>query len=85
MRDVRGHPVSATHEQANAVKERVVAFYKDRGFQVYGHGVTKLRDGFAVKVYIISTSVGDIEQPDETVRGDVPVVVARSTRGAVAT
>lgn len=75
--------MSATREQANAVKERVVAFYKDRGFQVYGHGVTKHLGGFAVKVLIISDPADEIEQPDESVRGTVPVVVAHSPRGAV--
>lgn len=71
--------MSATKEQANSVKERVVAYYTAR-VPVFGYGLTKTEDGFAIK---INVDCRPEELPAEPPSDGVPIVVDCAPGGAV--
>lgn len=68
-----------TKEQANAVKDRVVAYYREWAVPVFAFGLTKKGEGYAVKLNV-ACSPNDLPPlPDSD---GVPVLIDCVSGGA---
>ncbi len=67
-----------TREQAEAVIDRVVAFYEDHHISLFGYGLTRGNGGFAIK---INARRGFNPPPEVPDFDGVPVVVEYFNEG----